>query len=57
LTFKTGNFIFSALNAQMLSENNDLAREQQQKLKYMDNVVYQNRPTMAYFEQFNTTSR
>lgn len=38
-------------------ENVQLSDEQQRKLAHMDRVVYQNRPTMAYFEQFNTTSR
>ncbi|XP_062556055.1 RIB43A-like with coiled-coils protein 2 [Armigeres subalbatus] len=45
------------LAEQIRRENVQLSDEQQRKLAHMDQVVYQNRPTMAYFEQFNTTSR
>ncbi|XP_053682422.1 RIB43A-like with coiled-coils protein 2 isoform X1 [Sabethes cyaneus] len=38
-------------------ENLKLCNEQQQTLKYLNQTVYQNRPTMEYFNQFNTTSR
>lgn len=45
------------LAEQIRRENVQLSDEQQRKLAHMNQVVYQNRPTMAYFEQFNTTSR
>ncbi|XP_019563905.3 RIB43A-like with coiled-coils protein 2 [Aedes albopictus] len=45
------------LAEQIRRENVQLSDEQQRKLSHLDQVVYQNRPTMAYFEQFNTTSR
>ncbi|XP_055636549.1 RIB43A-like with coiled-coils protein 2 [Toxorhynchites rutilus septentrionalis] len=38
-------------------ENVHLSDEAQRKLNYLDRVVYQNSPTMEYFEQFNTTTR
>lgn len=45
------------LAEQIRWENSQLSDEQQRKLAFLDREVYQNRPTMAYFEQFNTTSR
>ncbi|XP_065073068.1 RIB43A-like with coiled-coils protein 2 [Ochlerotatus camptorhynchus] len=45
------------LAEQIRRENSQLSDEQQRKLAFLDREVYQNRPTMAYFEQFNTTSR
>ncbi|XP_055613285.1 RIB43A-like with coiled-coils protein 2 [Uranotaenia lowii] len=39
------------------SENQNLSDEQQRKLDFMNRVVYQNVPTIEYFEQFNTTTR
>ncbi|EDS31217.1 protofilament ribbon protein [Culex quinquefasciatus] len=38
-------------------ENLQLSDEQRRKLEFMDRQLYQNRPTMEYFNQFNTTSR
>uniref|UniRef100_A0A182MJH0 RIB43A-like with coiled-coils protein 2 n=1 Tax=Anopheles culicifacies TaxID=139723 RepID=A0A182MJH0_9DIPT len=46
-----------ALAEQIRQENHLLSLEQQRKLKYLDKVVYQNQPTQAYFDQFNTCSR
>ncbi|XP_055532286.1 RIB43A-like with coiled-coils protein 2 [Wyeomyia smithii] len=38
-------------------DNFRLSNEQQQKLDHLNQTVYQNRPTMEYFNQFNTSSR
>uniref|UniRef100_A0A1Y9HAN8 RIB43A-like with coiled-coils protein 2 n=1 Tax=Anopheles farauti TaxID=69004 RepID=A0A1Y9HAN8_9DIPT len=46
-----------ALGEQIRHENHLLAMEQQRKLDHLDKVVYQNRPTQEYFDQFNTCSR
>uniref|UniRef100_A0A182Y3U1 Uncharacterized protein n=1 Tax=Anopheles stephensi TaxID=30069 RepID=A0A182Y3U1_ANOST len=46
-----------ALAEQIRHENHLLSLEQQRKLEHLDKVVYQNRPTQAYFDQFNTCSR
>uniref|UniRef100_A0A182PYL7 RIB43A-like with coiled-coils protein 2 n=1 Tax=Anopheles epiroticus TaxID=199890 RepID=A0A182PYL7_9DIPT len=45
------------LAEQIRHENHQLSMEQQRKLEYLDKVVYQNRPTQAYFDQFNTCTR
>lgn len=37
--------------------NKQLADEQKRNNEFIEKVVYTNPPTMAYFEQFNTTSR
>ncbi|XP_049300841.1 RIB43A-like with coiled-coils protein 2 [Anopheles funestus] len=46
-----------SLAEQIRQENHLLSLEQQRKLQHLDKVVYQNRPTQAYFDQFNTCSR
>lgn len=46
-----------AANVDVWEENVQLAEGQKQKREYIDRVVYTNRPTDAYFEQFNTTTR
>ncbi|XP_050089461.1 RIB43A-like with coiled-coils protein 2 [Anopheles aquasalis] len=46
-----------ALAEQIRQENHQLALDQQRKLAHLDQVVYQNRPTQAYFDQFNTCTR
>ncbi|XP_053659615.1 RIB43A-like with coiled-coils protein 2 [Anopheles marshallii] len=46
-----------ALAEQIRQENHLRSLEQQRKLQHLDKVVYQNRPTQAYFDQFNTCSR
>uniref|UniRef100_A0A1I8JVW4 RIB43A-like with coiled-coils protein 2 n=1 Tax=Anopheles quadriannulatus TaxID=34691 RepID=A0A1I8JVW4_ANOQN len=46
-----------ALAEQIRHENRELSMEQQRRVEYLDRVVYQNRPTEAYFDQFNTCTR
>ncbi|XP_058060489.1 RIB43A-like with coiled-coils protein 2 [Anopheles bellator] len=46
-----------ALAEQIRHENRLLALEQHRKIEHLDKVIYQNRPTQAYFDQFNTCTR
>ncbi|XP_053670756.1 RIB43A-like with coiled-coils protein 2 [Anopheles nili] len=46
-----------SLAEQIRQENHLLSLEQQRKLDHLDKVIYQNKPTQAYFDQFNTCSR
>lgn len=48
---------FRALQQQLQTENCHIASEQKCYQDYMDNVVFTNRPTTEYFNQFNTSSR
>jgi len=41
----------------LYNDNQRLANEQKHLKTYLDQVVYTNQPTAAYFMQFNTTSR
>jgi hypothetical protein len=41
----------------LYNDNQRLANEQKNLKTYLDQVVYTNQPTAAYFMQFNTTSR
>lgn len=41
----------------LLDDNQRLANAQKQTKNYLDQVVYTNQPTAAYFAQFNTTTR
>ncbi|KAL3267126.1 hypothetical protein HHI36_011266 [Cryptolaemus montrouzieri] len=41
----------------LAEENLKLAEEQKLKAKYLEQVVYSNRPTAAYFDQFNKSTR
>jgi hypothetical protein len=45
------------LEEEQVSSNTRLANEQKSNLEYIDKEVYTNRPTAAYFQQWNTTSR
>ncbi|XP_039294499.1 RIB43A-like with coiled-coils protein 2 [Nilaparvata lugens] len=45
------------LNRQMLELNKKLSQEQRMKKEYSDKVIYTNRPTEEYFNQFNTCTR
>ncbi|XP_065838743.1 RIB43A-like with coiled-coils protein 2 [Oscarella lobularis] len=45
------------LARELMLENQKLAEEQKQKLEVLEKAVYTNRPTDAYFAQFNTTTR
>ncbi|RZF37594.1 hypothetical protein LSTR_LSTR003159 [Laodelphax striatellus] len=45
------------LNRQMLELNKKLSEEQRLKKEYSDKVIYTNRPTEEYFNQFNTCTR
>lgn len=45
------------LNKQLATENNRLGNEQNAHQGYLDKEVYTNRPTAAYFMQWNTTTR
>lgn len=45
------------ISAQLADENKRLNNEQKSHLNYLDNVVYTNQPTAAYFTQFNTSTR
>lgn len=49
--------IKKALEKEQVASNARLAAEQKSNQEYMDNEVYTNRPTAAYFQQWNTTSR
>ncbi|GLV36089.1 uncharacterized protein CBL_01853 [Carabus blaptoides fortunei] len=48
---------YKELSKQLAEHNRTLAKEQKAYTDYLDRVVYSNKPTTAYFEQFNTTSR
>lgn len=50
-------FDIRALNQKLQTENSHIASEQKCYQDYMNNVVFTNRPTSAYFNQFNTSSR
>lgn len=41
----------------VLHDNQRLATVQHNQKAYLDQVVYTNQPTAAYFMQFNTTTR
>ncbi|XP_044748873.1 RIB43A-like with coiled-coils protein 2 [Coccinella septempunctata] len=41
----------------LAEENLKMAEEQKLKTKYMEQVVYSNRPTAAFFDQFNKSTR
>jgi hypothetical protein len=45
------------LEQDLYGDNQRLSNEQRNLKSYLDNVVYTNQPTAAYFMQFNTTSR
>jgi len=45
------------LEKEQVAANTRLAAEQKSNQEYIDNEVYTNRPTAAYFQQWNTTSR
>ena len=45
------------LNAQMAGENRRLDAEQKAHQEYLNKDVYTNKPTAAYFMQWNTTTR
>ncbi len=45
------------LRKQLADENRRLGEEQNRHKEYMDNEVYTNPPTAAYFMQWNTTTR
>ena len=46
-----------AIQKALVEENKRMAKEQAARLNHIDQEVYQNRPSDAYFSQFNTTSR
>jgi len=46
-----------AIQKALVEENKRMAKEQASRLNHIDQEVYQNRPSDAYFSQFNTTSR
>lgn len=50
-------YIFSDIDKQMAEENRQMGVEQKNKKEYLEKVVYTNRPTAAYFDQFNTSTR
>ena len=45
------------MKKQLDDENRRLAMEQNGHNEYMNKAVYTNKPTAAYFQQFNTTTR
>ena len=45
------------LQKQHVEENKRLSAEQKSHKGFMNNEVYTNRPTAAYFMQFNTSTR
>ena len=47
----------AAMKKQLDDENRRLAIEQKNHRDYLDKEVYTNKPTAAYFMQFNTTTR
>ncbi|XP_033647510.1 RIB43A-like with coiled-coils protein 2 [Asterias rubens] len=49
--------IKKGLEKEQVESNIRLGSEQKSNLDYMDKEVYTNRPTAAYFQQWNTTSR
>lgn len=45
------------MNVKVREENEELAKEQKQKVEHFERVINTNPPTDEYFQQFNTTSR
>ncbi|GJQ77351.1 hypothetical protein Trydic_g20761 [Trypoxylus dichotomus] len=45
------------MEKELADENMRMGIEQKNKKDYLENVVYTNRPTAAYFDQFNTSTR
>lgn len=45
------------IEKQLYDENQRLAREQKAHQDFLNNDVYTNKPTAAYFMQWNTTTR
>ncbi|KAJ9588991.1 hypothetical protein L9F63_017686, partial [Diploptera punctata] len=45
------------LNVKILEQNKRLSEEQTRRQKYLNDTVYTNEPTAAYYDQFNTTTR
>ncbi|XP_038054446.1 RIB43A-like with coiled-coils protein 2 [Patiria miniata] len=54
---REGDRIRKGLEKEQVASNTRLAAEQKSNQEYMDSEVYTNRPTAAYFQQWNTTSR
>ena len=46
-----------AFRQDLYNDNQRLTNEQRNLKTYLDQVVYTNQPTAAYFTQFNTSSR
>ena len=46
-----------AIREQLANENQRMGNEQGAQKEYLDSEVYTNRPTAAYFMQFNTSTR
>lgn len=40
-----------------MDENIRLAQEQNREREFIEKEIYTNKPTEAYYQQFNTTSR
>ena len=49
--------IYRQLNKQIAEENLQLAQQQKSHQQYLNHVVYKNKPTAAFFEQFNKSTR
>lgn len=54
---REANRVVKGLEKEQVASNVRLGNEQKSNQEYMDNEVYTNRPTAAYFQQWNTTSR
>lgn len=50
-------FFYREINRQIAQENLKLAKEQKERQQYLNNVVYKNVPTAAYFGWFNKSTR
>ncbi|XP_068083123.1 RIB43A-like with coiled-coils protein 2 [Anabrus simplex] len=45
------------INKQILGQNKQLSAQQKSYQEYVEKILYTNKPTAAYFEQFNTSTR
>lgn len=56
-TFQLTMVIFRELDKQLAEENLKMAEEQKSRKQFLEKVVYTNRPTPEYYDQFNKSTR
>lgn len=48
---------FRDMEKRLADENKEMSIQQKNNKEYLQKVVYTNKPTAAYFDQFNTSTR